>query len=348
MSSVNLYSILSVLLFCLLTACGGGKSAEETKIPAVNVYTHRHYDADIKLFETFTEQTGIKVNVVQASADNLMYRMELEGQNSPADVLLTVDAGRLYRAKEKGILQPIESAMIMQNIPAHLKDIDNHWISLTTRARIVVYAKEKVKPADLSTYEALTDAKWKGKILISASENTYNQSLLASIFAHKGQKEAEKWAEGIVSNLARNPKGNDTDQVMALVAGEGELAIVNTYYVAKMLTSKEPSLKGVSDKIGVFFPNQGDRGAHFNISGVGIAKYAPNKANAIKLLEFLCSEQAQQVFAEANQEYPARKGVKASNILQSFGSFKADTLDLSLLGKYNTEAVKIFDRVGWK
>jgi iron(III) transport system substrate-binding protein len=344
----NTSSIFYIFLFFLIFACGCELSQEKTNLQEVNVYTHRHYDADIKLFEEFTKQSGIKINVVKSSADNLMYRMELEGQNSPADVLLTVDAGRLYRAKAKGLLQPIESEIITKAVPSHLRDVDNQWISLTQRARIIVYAKEKVKPSDLSTYEALTDQRWKGKILISASENTYNQSLLASILAHKGEAVAKKWAEGIVKNFARQPKGSDTDQVMALVAGEGELAIVNTYYVAKMLISETPDSKGIKDKIGVFFPNQDERGAHFNVSGAGIAKYAPNKANAVKLLAFLCSEQAQQIFAEANQEYPVREGVEASKTLQSFGKFRADTLPLSWLGKYNTNAVKIFDQVGWK
>lgn len=341
------YSIVYLCAIFLLIACNGEPKQEENQsIQEVNVYTHRHYDSDVKLFEEFSSQTGIKINVVKASADELMQRMEMEGQQSPADVLLTVDAGRLFRAKEKGLLQPIESEKIMSAIPLHLRDKDGQWISLTQRGRIVVYAKDRVKPEELTTYEALTDAKWRGKILIRSSDNIYNQSLLASIIAHKGEEAAKKWAEGMVKNMAREPKGNDTDQITALVAGEGDLAIVNTYYVAKMLTTEET--KQIGGKIGIFFPNQADRGAHFNVSGGGIAKYAPNKENAIKLLEFLCSEQAQLIFAESNQEYPVREGVKISATLSSFGTFRADTLDLSLLGKYNSDAVKIFDRVGWK
>ncbi len=341
------FTLLYALFILLLTACGSESTQQESQtIQEVNVYTHRHYDSDVKLFEEFTKQTGIKINVVKASADELMQRMEMEGENSPADVLLTVDAGRLFRAKEKGLLQAIESELIKQAVPAYLRDKDNQWVSLTQRGRIVVYAKDKVKPEELSTYEALTDAKWKGRLLVRSSDNIYNQSLLASIIAHKGEAAAKLWAEGIVKNMARSPKGNDTDQVSALIAGEGDLAIVNTYYVAKMLTTEET--KSVGDKVGVFFPNSKDRGTHFNVSGGGIAKYAPNKANAIKLLEFLCSEQAQQIFAEANQEYPVRAGVGTSATLQAFGTFKADTLDLSLLGKYNSEAVRLFDQVGWK
>lgn len=342
-----LYLIVYLCAIFVLNACNGDTKQEESQsAQEVNVYTHRHYDSDVKLFEEFSRQTGIKINVVKSSADELMQRMEMEGQHSPADVLLTVDAGRLFRAKEKGLLQPIESEKIMSAIPLHLRDKDNQWVSLTQRGRIVVYAKERVKPEELTTYEALTDEKWKGKLLIRSSDNIYNQSLLASMIAHKGEEAAKKWAEGIVKNMAREPKGNDTDQVTALVAGEGDLAIVNTYYVAKMLTTEET--KQIGEKIGVFFPNQADRGTHFNVSGGGIAKYAPHKENAIKLLEFLCSEQAQLIFAEANQEYPIRQGVKTSVILSSFGAFRADTLDLSLLGKYNSDAVKIFDQAGWK
>ena len=340
--------IAYILLTYALMACGGDESAKnsEQKQAEVNVYSHRNYDSDDKLFAEFTKQTNIKVNVINADADGLMHKMEMEGENSPADVLLTVDGARLYRAKEKGLLQAINSELINATIPAYLRDTDNQWVCLTKRARIVVYAKERIKPEQLSTYEDLTDEKWRGKILVRSSDNMYNQSLLASMIANKGEESAKNWAKGIVKNMAREPKGNDTDQVTALVAGEGDLAIVNTYYVAKMLNTEEN--KSIKDKIGVFFPNQNDRGAHFNVSGAGIAKYAPNRANAVKLLEFLCSEQAQQIFAEANQEYPVRNGVAPSATLQSFGTFKADTLDLSLLGKYNSAAVKIFDRVGWK
>lgn len=349
MSYQRYYQLFLYAVFAIILAsCGGqvSQNQENNTQAEVNVYSHRHYDSDEKLFAEFTKQTNIKVNVIKADADGLMHKMELEGENSPADVLLTVDAARLYRAKEKGLLQTIESEVIKTAIPAHLRDIDNQWISLTKRARIIVYAKDRVKPEELSSYQALTDAKWKGRILARGSDNMYNQSLLASIIAHEGEEGAKKWAEGIVNNMARTPKGNDTDQVTALMAGEGDLTIVNTYYVAKMMTTEET--KNIGEKIGIFFPNQNDRGAHFNVSGAGIAKYAPNKANAIKLLEFLCSEQAQQIFAEANQEYPVRNGVAASAVLQSFGTFKEDTLDLSLLGKYNGAAVKIFDRAGWK
>ncbi len=348
---MNIKHIFLILTVFFLIACGNQTTNENqsttTAAAEVNVYTHRHYDSDALLFEEFTKQTGIKVNVIKANADELMQRMEMEGANSPADVLLTVDAGRLYRAKQKGLLQPISSDVIKQNVPTYLIDKDSYWVALTQRGRIVVYAKDRVNPQELSTYQALTDDKWKGKILVRSSDNIYNQSLLASIIAHEGEDAAKKWAAGIVKNMAREPKGNDNDQVTALIAGEGDLAIVNTYYVAKML-AESPNAKEISAKIGVFFPNQNTYGAHFNVSGGGVAKYAPHKENAIKLLEFLTSEKAQQIFAEANQEYPIKSGISISSTLQSFGTFKADTIDLDLLGKYNSVAVKIFDQVGWK
>jgi iron(III) transport system substrate-binding protein len=333
----------------LFGACGTGdnQQAENKNTQEVNVYTHRHYESDALLFEEFMLQTGIKVNVIKSNADELIQRIEMEGENSPADVLLTVDAGRLYRAKEKGILQAFQSDFITANVPAHLRDKENYWVCLTQRARIIVYHKDKVNPQDFSTYQALTDTKWQGKILTRSSDNIYNQSLLASIIAHEGEEKAKKWAEGIVKNMARSPRGNDNDQVTAILAGEGDIAIVNTYYVAKMLVEAK-NAEEIKQKIGVFFPNKDSYGAHFNVSGGGIAKYSPNKANAIKLLEFLCSEKAQQIFAESNQEYPVKTGVPISPVLASFGEYKADTLDLSLLGKYNTLAVKLFDQVAWK
>ena len=352
---VQLSNLLLGSCLALLWACGGAEQqtaqtneTTPTKDSVVNVYTHRHYDADKQLFETFTKQTGIKVNVVQADADPLMKRMEDEGQNSPADLLITVDAARLFRAKEKGLLQPFNSATIEQQIPAYLQDEDNYWVALTRRARVIVYDKTKVKPEQLSTYQSLTDAKWKGKILIRSSDNVYNQSLLAAIVAHQGEEKAKKWAEGVVKNFAREPKGNDTDQLKALLAGEGSLAVVNTYYVGKMFTSQEADLKEASQKLGVAFPVIEGKGTHFNISGVGIAKYAPNKEFAVRLLEFLTSAEAQQVFAEANQEYPANQSVAPSATLQSFGTFQADTLNLNLLGKFNSNAVMVFDQAKWK
>lgn len=339
----------------LLAACGGSQNSQPTTEEVqsadsltVNVYTHRHYDADKQLFAEFEKATGIKVNVKTASADELQKLMEMEGANCPADLLLTVDAGRLVRAKEKGLLQPVQSDILNANIPANLRDSEGYWYALTQRARVIVYNKEKVKPSELSTYEELTSPKWKKRILVRPSDNIYNQSLLASIIAHKGEEAALQWAKGIVANMARAPKGNDRDQIYAVANGEGDIAIVNTYYLGQMLNSKEAADTLAAKKIGIFFPNQTDRGTHMNVSGGGVAKYAPHKQNAIKLLEFLASDEAQKIFAEANQEYPVKTGIPLSATLASWGTFKGDTLSIVTMGQLNAAAVKVFDAAGWK
>jgi iron(III) transport system substrate-binding protein len=341
--------ILSILLLSvLIISCKSEKKEPVKKEQEVNIYTHRHYKPDQELFAQFEKETGIKVNVVNASADELIQKMSLEGEQSPADVLITVDAGRLVRAKNNGLLQSVKSEFLEETIPSHLKDTDNQWFALTKRARVVVYNPDNVKAEDLSTYEALTDNKWKNKILIRSSSNIYNQSLMASIIANSDEATAVKWAEGIVANMARSPKGNDRDQIKAVVAGEGSLAVVNTYYIGKLLNSKNADEVKAGEGIKVFFPNQEGRGTHVNVSGAGVAKYAPNKVNAIKFIEFLASEKAQKVFAKANYEYPVNTKVMPSELLQSWGSFKEDTLSLSKLGENNKKAVLAFDAASWK
>ena len=300
------------------------------------------------LFAKFTEETGVKINVVNASADELLLRMENEGEQSPADVLITVDAGRLERANEKNLLQPVNSSVLDENVPAHLRDEENYWFALTRRARVIVYDKERLDPAELSTYEALAGPEWEGRVLIRSSGNIYNQSLMASIIANLGEEAAKSWAEEVVGNMARPPRGNDRDQMKALVAGEGDVAVVNTYYIGHLLNSQDSSEVMVGEKIGIFFPNQDDRGAHINVSGAGVAAHAPNKADAIRFIEFLSSEEAQQTFSEANFEYPVNPSVAPSELLASWGDFKGDELQLSKLGEFNKEAVLLFDEVGWK
>jgi iron(III) transport system substrate-binding protein len=313
-----------------------------------NVYTHRHYEADQLLFDKFTEKTGIKVNVVSASADELIQKLELEGANSPADVLITVDAGRLHRAETKDLLQAIGSEVLDTNIPGKFKNPEGYWFGLTYRARILAYSKERVKPEELSSYESLTAPEWKGRILTRSSENIYNQSLLASIIAANGNDEAEKWAAGLLANMSRSPKGSDRDQIKAVASGEGDVAIVNTYYIGIMLNDANQEERKAAEKVGIFFPNQGDRGTHINISGAGVTKYAPNKDNAIKLLEFLSEPESQEILANINFEYPVNPNVEVSNLLKEWGTFKTDGLNLSKLGEKNSEAVIIFDKVGWK
>lgn len=344
--------MIAVLLLGLVVwSCGPkgeDEKGEEASKGVVNVYSHRHYPSDQELFDKFTAKTGIEVNVVKAGADELMQRMLNEGESSPADILLTVDAGRLYRAKSKGILQPINSETINAQVPAAFRDSEGQWVGMTIRARLLAYAKDRISADDLSTYEALTEDRWKGKVLVRQSNNIYNQSLLASMIASEGEETAKAWAAGIVANMAREPKGSDRDQMKEVVKGTGDVAIVNSYYIGLLLNKGDEAERKVGEQIGVFFPNQEGRGTHINISGAGVAKHAPNKENAIKLLEFLTSPEAQEVFASVNFEYPVNPSVAPSELLKSWGTFKADTADFGKVGALNTEAVKIFDESGWK
>jgi len=314
----------------------------------VNVYSHRHYDTDRMLFEKFTRKTGIAVNVVKASADQLIKRLEIEGDQSPADLLITVDAGRLYRAYEKGLLQPVESDTLKSRVPAHLRDPQGYWYGLTIRARVIVYARDRVKPEQLSSYEALADPRWKGKVLVRSSQNIYNQSLMASMVVAHGSEGAQEWAKGLVANFARTPKGNDRDQVKAIASGIGDVAIVNTYYIGKLLHSDDEAERSAGSNVSIFFPNQADRGAHINVSGAGVTKSAKNLENALALLEFLSGQEAQRAFAEANFEYPVNPEVEKPPLAKSWGAFKVDKINLSLLGKHSFEAVKIFAQIGWR
>ncbi len=332
-----------------LAACGDAPRGDGADAPAVvNVYSHRHYEADRTLFHRFTERTGIEVNVVTASADELITRLENEGEASPADVLITVDAGRLQRAKDRGLLRPVSSEVLESNVPAHLRDRDGHWWGLTRRARVLAYHRDRVDPSTLSTYEALAEPEWRGRVLIRSSSNVYNQSLLASLMAHLGPAAAERWSAAIVANMARPPAGGDTDQVKAVAAGVGDVAVVNTYYLARLASSGDPEERRVAEQVEVFFPNQEGRGAHVNVSGAGVTRHASHPEAAVRLLEFLTGDEAQRIFAEANHEYPVKPGVEWSPVLESWGEFRSDTIDLTVLGELNTEAVRIFDRVGWR
>jgi iron(III) transport system substrate-binding protein len=311
----------------------------------VNLYSGRHYEADKQLYEQFTKQTGIKVNVVQASGNELITRIEREGANSPGDLFFAEDAGVVGRVKDKGLFQPVKSAVLDKNIPANLREPQGHWFGLSTRARVIMYHKDRVKPEQLSTYEDLADPKWKGNILVRSSTNVYNQSLMVGMMEANGAEKAETWAKGIVANMAREPKGGDRDQITAVMAGEGDIAISNTYYLGHLITAGKP---GDYDKLGVFFPNQNGRGTQVNISGIGVLKHAPNKDNAVKFVEFLTTPEAQKVFAAANFEYPVRSDAEISPIIAKYGTFKADPLNVSVLAEKNGEAVKLLDRAGWK
>ena len=340
----------------LLSSCGGGStentastnSGEEKKEEVVNVYTHRYYDADKALFQQFEEETGIKVNVKSDKDDKLIQLLQTEGENTEADILMTVDAGRLYYATELDLLQSVTSEKLSANIPSHLREPDGFWYALTKRARVIAYSKERVDPNNLSTYEDLATDKWDGKISVRSSSNIYNQSLMASIIIHNGQDAATEWATGVVDNMFQEPKGNDRDQIKNVAMGKADVALVNTYYMGKMLNSSNTLEVEAAQKVGLFFPNQEGRGAHINVSGAGVTKHAKNKTNAIKLIEFLTEKNAQEVFARANYEYPVNPEVEMSDFLKDFGVFKADSLALYKLGAYNSDAVQTFQEADWK
>jgi iron(III) transport system substrate-binding protein len=336
---------LSALLGVLMLGTNGiGASCAQE----VNIYNARHYGTDQQLWDAFTKKTGIAVNVVEANHDELIQRLVAEGENSPADIFITVDAGRLALAAEKDLFVSIKTPVLDADVPAHLRHPDGLWYGLAMRARVLVYDKERLNSTELSTYEALADPKFAGKIVVRSSTSVYNLSLMGSIIAADGAEKAEAWAKGLVANMARPPEGGDTDQLKAVAAGVGDIAISNTYYLARLLASDKPAERAIGEKLGVFFPNQGDRGTHVNISGAGVLKSAPNKDNAVKLLEFLVSPEAQRYFADISFEYPVNPAVKPHPVLAAFGEFKQDTLNAATFAANSLEASKIMDRAGWK
>lgn len=315
----------------------------------LNLYSARHYNTDEALYGNFSDLTGIKINRVDAEPDPLVQRLKAEGDKSPCDVLITTDAGRIERARQMDLLQPITSEILFKAVPAHLRDPDNNWFGFSKRARVIFYNKEKVTPTDApKNYEDLADAKWKGKILIRPSGHIYNQSLVGSLLAADGPAKTEAWCKGVADNLARPPRGGDTDQIKAAAAGEGVIAVANTYYYVNLMRSKKPEDREVASKVGVVFPNQSNRGTHVNISGGAVARYAPNKAAAVKFLEYLVSPQAQKYFAEGNSEFPVAAGVELSPELKSLGTFKEDQLNARVFAQNNAEALKLMDKAGWK
>jgi iron(III) transport system substrate-binding protein len=315
---------------------------------SITLYSARHYEADNQVYAKFLEKTGIKVNLVEAKAEELIERIKSEGANSPADVVITVDAGNLYQAKKAGILQPLESAVLTQAIPANLRDPEGHWFGVTKRSRVIMYNKDKVKPDKIKTYEDLAKADLGYKVLVRSSSNVYNQSLVGSVLAAKGEAATEEWVKGLTKNFGRAPEGNDTAQIKGIASGLGDLAISNLYYLVRLAKSAKPEEVAIANKIGVIFPNQADRGAHVNISGAGIAKNAPHRAEALKFIEFLVSAEAQSIFAGSNNEYPVVASVPTDSKLASYGTFKADPLSASTIGENNQKALTLMDRAGWK
>ncbi len=340
----KLIYITVAILF--VSSCSNNK----TTINEVNLYSQRHYDVDKMLFERFEELTGIKVNVVKANADELLERLKNEGENSPADLFISVDAGKLHKATELGLLQKISNSSILDNVSDDLEDKNGYWVPITYRSRIMVYSKERVQANELSTYTDLLNDKWKNRILVRSSSNAYNQALLSSIVANKGVEAASEWASKLVANFARDPKGSDRDQVKAIAAGQGDVAIVNSYYIGLLLSSDDEEQFKAGQSVGVFFPNQGEgeSGAHINISGIGLTQHAKNKENALKLIEFLTEVEAQTIYSNTSFEYAVNPNAIHSDIVSSWGDFRRDTLDLNLLGVHRTKAIEIFDNSGWK
>lgn len=315
---------------------------------AVNLYSARHYDSDKALYQGFTRRTGIRVNLIEGGGDQLIERIKAEGPNSPADVLIAADAGLLWRAQAAGILQPVASPALEQAIPPRFREPGGHWFGLTKRARVLVYSKARVKPAELASYEGLANPRWKGRIVVRSSSNVYNQSLTGALIAAHGEAATEAWARALVANFARPPSGGDRDQIRAVAAGEADVAISNTYYLGQLINSRRPEERAAAAQVAVFFPNQQDRGTHVNISGGGVARHAPNREAAVRFLDYLVTAEAQQVFARGNFEYPIVAGVATDPTIAAFGTFKEDPLDAAVFGRNNEAALKLMDRAGWK
>lgn len=333
-------ALLAIALASLATV-----SQAQEKV--LNLYSARHYQTDEALYTNFTKQTGIKINRIEGKEDELLERIKNEGANSPADILLTVDAARLAKAHELGLFTPVASKKLESRIPAHLRTDD--WFSFSTRARVIIYNRMSVKAEEVQNYDDLANPKLKGKVCSRSGSHPYNLSLMSSIIANQGEAKAEEWARGVVANFARAPKGGDTDQIKAVAAGECQVAISNTYYIARLLRSTKPEEQKMMEKVGVVWPNQATSGTHINVSGAGVLKTAPHKEAAVQFLEYLASDEAQRYFADGNNEWPAVESVKVANpALDALGKFKADKLPVKNLAMYQAKAQMIFDRAGFK
>jgi iron(III) transport system substrate-binding protein len=332
----------SLTLICLIFVNNALASGQ------VNVYSARKEALIKPVLDTFSQATGVTVNLITGKADALLTRLRLEGTASPADVFITVDAGRLHRAKKSGVLQKTESVLLNRLIPANLRDTDGHWFGLSQRARPIFYKEGKVDPKELSTYENLADKKWQGRICMRSSNSVYNQSLVASMLDATGKENTQQWLKQFVSNFKRKPVGGDTDQLKAVASGLCDITIANTYYYGRLINSNDIENQAIAKKLKIFWPNQQDRGTHVNVSGAGITAHSKNRDNALKLIEFLASDDSQAWYSAVNNEYPVVQDAKISPTLESWGSFKQDTVDLSKLGKNNRAAVELMDYANWK
>jgi len=335
----------TIVSLVLATLVGLAQADDKT----LNVYSSRHYQSDEALYAEFTKTTGIRVNRIEANEDALIERIRNEGAHSPADVLMTTDAGRLWRAQQFGLFQTVRSPLLESRIPSNFRDPEGQWYGFSLRARVIVYNTSKVKPDEIPTYESLAEPKWKGRICVRSAAHVYNLSLMGSLIEHLGREKAEAWAKAVKANLAREPKGGDTDQMRGVAAGECDVAIGNHYYYVRLARSKKEADREAAEKIGIVFPNQAGRGTHFNVSGAGVLKHAPHRAAAVKFLEYLASDSAQRYFADGNNEWPVVAGVKLSNpVLADFGRVKPDPINVAVFGRNQAESQKLFDRVAWR
>jgi len=340
---------LAILLFAAVVALpSAAPVVAQTR--TLNLYNGRHYDVDQVLYDEFTRQTGVRVNLIQGDADQLIERIRAEGPNSPADVLITVDAGRLYRAQQLGLCQPVSSEVLNRRIPAHLRDPQGHWFGFTKRLRVIAYSRARVSRAALSTYEDLANPKWRGKVLVRSSSHVYNQSLVGAMIAWHGENFVQRWARGVVANFARPPQGGDIDQLRAIAVGEGDVAIVNHYYYLRLLNSANPADRAVAEQVGLFFPNQGveDRGVHVNLSGACVVAASRNRDAAVAFLEFLASDRAQEVFAKGNFEFPAVRGITNPMAAVAPATLKEDTLNARVYAANGARALQLMVAAGWR
>ena len=340
---------LGLVALAAVTTLTGLNARVQAQDKVLNLYSARHYNTDEALYSNFTKATGIKINRIDGGEDMLLARIKAEGANSPADVFLTVDAGRLWVADQEGVFAPIQSALLNERIPSAYRLASGTWFGFSTRARAILVDKSKIKAGDITTYEELADPKWKGQICTRSGSHVYMLSLLSSIIEHDGATKAEEWAKGVNANLARQPKGGDTDQIKAVAAGECSIALANTYYIARLIKSDKPDERAMMERLRVVWPNSAGRGVHMNVSGGGVLKNAPNKENAIKFMEYLASDQAQAYFANGNNEWPVVPSARVNNeALDSLGKFKPDQVNIVALGKNQRQAQEIVNRVGYK
>ncbi len=338
--------LLSLSVISLLGSCGE-KPTTGAEEPVLNLYTARHYEGDKQIYDAFKAKTGIEVRETAATADQIISRLKGEGAESPADLLITVDAGRLCRAAEMDLLQPVKSATLESALPEAVRDPAGLWFGFAVRARVIVYSKERVQPGEIKTYADLADPKWKGKVLIRSGDSIYNQSLVASMVANEGPEKTTQWVQGLTANFARKPLGGDRDQVLAIAQNLGDIAVLNSYYLGQMANSDNPAEREAYSKVSIVFPDQEGRGTHINISGAGIAKHAKRPGNALKFLEFLASEEAQKIFPASSFEYPVNLKNDPSPLHKEWGDYKADSLNLAKLGEHYKAALAIIQASGW-